>query len=234
MFAYFKRRFSYYLDQGISSFMPFIILRSLRTGLHAIWAKGNWDALPGTGFVIAANHHSWWDVYLVFLLAKQLNRNLSAMMDDEQLATFRFFRNLGGVGRKEVREAIRRLKRGNMFVILPEGNLQQNGEVKALKKGVMFLAKASKTDIYPLAVRVVMRGAQHPEAFFLLGEKLELSGDETEDLRVLKDALNDLLQDIDETLETTNPEEQPIGFERWLSGRASVSERTDWLKRLWL
>lgn len=233
MLAYLKARFSYYLDQGISFFIPFIIQRALKTKLNAIWAKGNWSDLPKDGFIFAVNHHSWWDVYLALLMHKQLKRKISAIMDDTQLNTFKFFRNLGAVGRKEIREAIKRLKQGHMFFIFPEGDLQQNGTVKHLERGVTFLAKTSNTSIYPLVFKVVMRGAQHPEAFILLGEKLELSHDEETDLLALKNALNDLLSQVDSTLATTHPEKAPEEFERWLAGQASVSERMSWLGRLW-
>jgi len=233
MFAFLKSRFSFYLDQAITFLLPFIIQRSLRTRLNAIWAKGDWLSLPASGFIFAINHHSWWDVYLAFLMHKQLKRKLSAIMDDEQLNTFKFFRNIGAVGRKELRESVRRLKQGDMFIIFPEGELQQNGPVKHLEKGVTFLARASKTDVYPLVFRVLMRGAQHPEAFIVMGEKLLLSGDDATDLAQLQDALNALLKRVDDLLLRTHPEEAPEGFERWLSGKSSTSERTRWLRRLW-
>lgn len=232
--AYFRKRLSYWLEHLIALVLPFIIRSALKKGLHAIWLKGDLKNLPKEGIILAPNHHSWWDVYLAWYVHKLLNRQASALMDEAQLGRFRFFRQIGIISRKEVREAIRRLKRGDVFFVFPEGELRQAGKVETLERGVFFLAKQTDVKLYPLAFRVLMRGAEHPEAFIVLGERLELSGDEAKDSAQLKAALNSLLEDIETCVKTIGPEKEPEGFEKGLGGQKSTSERTAWLARFWL
>ena len=157
------------LSGWIARSLPFIIRRSLRKGLHAVWGRGDWAALPTGGVILAANHHSWWDAYLAWLVMQRSKREASGIMRAAQLETFPFFRHLGAVSDQEVREVLRRLERGHLLVIFPEGALGQAGEVGELHRGVAFLARRAEVPIFPLAIRVVMRGAQQPEAVLRLG-----------------------------------------------------------------
>ncbi|MCA9836283.1 MAG: lysophospholipid acyltransferase family protein [Trueperaceae bacterium] len=234
MIAYLGQRLSAYLELGIAYVLPFLIERSLRRGLHRIYFRGNWDNLANGGVILAPNHHSWWDVYLAWYLHLKIGRKAGALMDEAQLERFRFFRHIGIISRRELREAIRRLERGDLFFVFPEGELRQNGPVATVERGVFFLARAAHVPIYPVAFRVVMRGAEHPEAFISLGERLELSGDDQADKAQLKAALTKLLKDIDTCVTETHPEKAPEGFTQLMGGQKSTSERTAWLGKLWL
>lgn len=233
MLRYLKKRFAYWLEVGIGLSLPYLIRSALSSRLQAVWVKADWQQLPKQGFIFAPNHHSWWDVYLAWLVHSKLKRKVCAIMDDRQLGKFRFFRQIGVIGRKEVRTALRRLKAGDMLFIFPEGELRPAAKVEQLEQGVFFLARHASAPIYPLALRVVMRGAQYPEAYMVLGEKLELSGDPAQDTEKLRSVLNHLLYDLDRSLLETPPEQSPRGFECWLSGRQSLSQRTTWLGKLW-
>lgn len=231
--TYLSKRLSYWLEHLIVLLLPWIIRRSLKKGLHAIWFKGELASLPPEGVILAPNHHSWWDVYLAWYVHKVLKRQASALMDETQLERFRFFRHIGIISRRELREAVRRLNRGDVFFVFPEGELRQAGQVQTVERGVFFLARQARVALYPLAFRVLMRGAEAPEAFIVLGEKLELSGDETQDGFRLKTALNKLLEEIETSVARNQPEQAPEGFVCWLGGRKSTSERTAWLGKLW-
>ncbi len=226
MRAFLKARVSFWLERFIFLLLPFIVFSSLRRNMHAVWLKADWSKLPSEGFIFAVNHHSWWDVYLVIFLRKLLGRPLSALMDDEQLSTYSFFRLMGAVGRAELREALRRIKRGDMFFVFPEGELRQAGRVESLEKGVAFLARVSGVKVFPLVFKMVMRGAQHPEAFIVLGDELE----DASDLDALQESLNALLADLDARLALSHPEKAPVGFENVLLGKASMSQQMRWLR----
>lgn len=228
MIAFLKARVSFWLERFVFLLLPFIVFSSLRRNMHAVWLKADWSKLPSEGFIFAVNHHSWWDVYLVIFLRKLLGRPVSAIMDDEQLATYSFFRLMGAVGRKELREALRRIKRGDMFFVFPEGELRQAGRVESVEKGVAFLARVSGARVFPLVFRVVMRGAQRPEVLIGLGDELE----DASDLEALQASLNALLETVDATLAASNPEEVPVGFENVLSGKQSMNQQTRWLRKL--
>lgn len=221
------------LQACIAWSLPALAKRSLRQGLQGIWYKSA-THLPNSGCIVAANHHSWWDAYLVWLFVREQNRPFSAMMDEAQLERFPFFRNHGIIGKREVREALRRLEQGHSFVIFPEGQLCPPGEVTALHPGVMFLAARARVPVYPLAVRLCLRGGQYPEAFLQLGRALELPSDPEAQLSHLQDSLNILLSDIDHDIARSDPEGIPEGnYSRWLRGQQSFHLRVAWLSS-WL
>jgi len=219
------------VNAWIGRALPFIVRRSLRRGLHGVWAKGGWAALPEGGVVLAANHHAWWDPYLVWLVGRKLGRPLSGLMLEATLARFPFFRVQGALARTEVREALRRLQRGHLLVVFPEGALSPPGRLKEVREGVAFLAERAEVPIYPLAVRVAMRGAQHPEAFLVLGKEISV-GARSETLERTKEALNALLDELDGAIVSSPPEAPLPGFVLWSAGARSFHERVAWVGRL--
>ena len=227
--AHLKKLFTNEIERWIARSVPLIIRRSLQNGLHGVWAKGDWDALPKGGLIIAANHHSWWDGYLLWLVKKRTNRPICLLMEGRQLDRFRFFRYWGAIDRREVREALRRLGRGDLLFIFPEGRLEPTGGVVNVHRGLSFLATQAQVPVYPLALRVVVRGAQHPEAFVVLGQRLEPHTT----LEAYREAVNELLLELDTFIAHAEPEAPPKGFEAWLEGRQSFHTRMGWVARLW-
>lgn len=216
-------------ETWIARFLPLIAKRSLQTGLHGIWARGDWSGLPAGGFVLAANHHSWWDLYLVWRVRAELKRAVTGLMHEETLERFPFFRRQGAIARTEVRTALRRLAGGDIVMIFPEGALRQAGEVRNVEAGLAFLARHAGVPVYPLAFRVVMRGAEKPEAFVVLGGRLEAEGLPTQ----FVSAINTLLAEVDAEVAAANPEAAPSGFEAWAAPAKRFDERLAWLKQLW-
>ena len=221
-----------HLQHMIGACLPFIFQRSMRQGLHAIWQSGAWQTLPKEGFILAANHPSWWDMYVCWLIGQKLSRPLSGIMRDDTLKTFPFFRSIGVIAQGEIREALRRLKQGHILQIFPSGDMQQ-GKIKNSHQGVAFLAEKSGLAVYPLALRVVVRGAQKPEVFMVLGEKLKYQSHGAEFVTQLEDKINDLLESLDNTILNTHPEAKPHGFEAWLLPRLRFDERMAKLRKLW-
>jgi 1-acyl-sn-glycerol-3-phosphate acyltransferase len=226
------QRLTKLIERYIAFVLPFIMMRTLKTGLYAVWQRGEWNSLPKSGVIFAANHPSWWDFYLFWFLKKKLQRPMSGMMREDTLATFPFFRSVGVISRTEVREALRLLKRGESLQIFPQGEMHQGLVTDALE-GVAFLAEKSGVPIYPVAVRLVVRGAQQPEAFMMLGEPLMFSGTRTEFLERLKKSINVLLESTDQLIAKTHPEARPEGFTNWLPERKRFDQRVAWLKKLW-
>ena len=215
----------------IARSLPLVIRRALRGGLHGVW--GRELVLPEGGCVVAANHHSWWDGYLLWLVQQRVKRPAGLMMEAEQLARFRFFRRLGVVSPGELRLALTRIGRGEVWFLFPEGALRPAGRVGSFHNGAAFLAQRAGVLLYPLALRVVMRGAQHPEAFVVLGEAVDTTGDRQSVTARCREAIDGLLHEIDETLLSNDPERPPPGFDAWLSGPGSFHERVGWVARLW-
>lgn len=204
--------------------LPWVIRRSLRRGLHGVYARGAWDALPRGGVLLAANHHTWWDLYLAWLVGQRLGRPLSGLILAETLARFPFFRAIGAVPTTQLREVLRRLGRGELLVIFPEGELRPAARVEVIAPGLEFLAGRSGAPVYPVAVRGVLRGAQRPEIFMVLGQATPPAG--------VKAALNDLLAGLEAELAAADPETPLPGFTLWSGGASSTHERTAWLGKL--
>ena len=203
--------------------LPFLIRRSLKRDLHGVYARGAWDALPA-GALLAANHHTWWDLYLAWLIGQKLGRPLSGLILPETLEQFPFFRQIGAIPTTELREALRRLRRGERLIVFPEGELRAAGQVGRLEPGLAFLASRAPAPVYPVALRAVMRGAQRPEVFIVLGEVVS-PGE-------VAAALNELLAGLEAELARADPEAPLPGFTCWSGGAASTNERAAWVGKL--
>jgi 1-acyl-sn-glycerol-3-phosphate acyltransferase len=210
---------------GIAATLPWIVLRSLRGGLQGVWADGPWNELRG-GTILAANHHAWWDAYLVWYLARRRGLPLAALMDDAQLSRFPFFARHGAIARSRPRELIRRVRGGALGVVFAEGELRTAGPPGPLAPGAARLAASAGAPLRPLAIRVTLRGAPRPEAFLRLGPVLDPP-------RELDEALGRLVGDLDATLAATDPEATPPGMDAWLRGRRAPDRRARGFERLW-
>jgi 1-acyl-sn-glycerol-3-phosphate acyltransferase len=213
------------LEAGIAAVLPWLIRRSLRRGLRGVWADGPFDAV-GPGTMLAANHHAWWDAYLVWLLARRLRLPLAALMDDAQLRRFPFFARHGVVPRSRPRELARRLEAGALGVVFPEGRLRPPGPPGELAPGAARLARLAGAELRPLAIRVALRGAQHPEASLVLGRPVEGGA-------ALTDALREEVAALDRRLAAAEAEEIPTGFALWLRGASSTDRRAGAFEAWW-
>jgi 1-acyl-sn-glycerol-3-phosphate acyltransferase len=62
-----------------------------------------------------------------------------------------------GIGLAGIKEALKRLKRGEMVLIFPEGTRTKNGEIGRLRPGFTALAIRSKSAILPVAIEGAYR-----------------------------------------------------------------------------
>jgi 1-acyl-sn-glycerol-3-phosphate acyltransferase len=211
--------------RGVAAALPWIILRSLRQGLAGVYARGSVDALGG-GTVLAPTHHAWWDAYLAWYLARRAGAPLAALMDDDQLRRFPFFSHHGAIPAGHPRELARRVRRGALGVVFPEGRLRPPGPPGPLAPGAVRLAAWARAPLRPVALRVTLRGLQHPEAFVQIGPVVRSD----EELRA---ALAREVADLDAFIADADPERVPAGVEVWLRGAASPDRRARRFERLW-
>jgi 1-acyl-sn-glycerol-3-phosphate acyltransferase len=201
--------------------------RSLRRGLRGVWTRG---ALPEGACVLASNHHSWWDSYLLPVLLSRSGRPFRVMVGEPRIREFPFFGYLETVSAARPREALRALGRGEALLVFPEGELRPPGPLGALRPGAVWLARRAGVGLVPVASRVVLRGHEFPEAYLVFGEPVE------PEPGLLGRALGEALGFLDE-LVRTSPAEAPLpGFSLALPGRRSTHERMArwgaWLGRL--
>lgn len=219
------------LRRLIAASLPQLVRRSVQSGLSGVWSRG--EPLPPGGLVLAPNHHAWWDGYLAWLFVTRQDRTMSLVMDDLQLGRFAFFRHHGALGRGEPREALRRLARGDALVVYPEGRLRPPGPPGPLQEGAAFFALRAGVPLVPVGVRVVVRGAQRPEAYMSVGAPLAPVGSRPALTAALGQALRGLLTEVDAAVMQGDPEAPLPDFAPLLAGRRSTHERTAWLERLW-
>lgn len=118
------------------------------------------ENFPKTGGgLVCANHQSYLDPVLVGLACDRPLNYLSR----KSLFGFALFRWLilfygaipidrEGLGLEGIKETLRRMKRGELVLIFPEGTRTTNGEVSPLKPGFSALARRGKAPLVPVGI----------------------------------------------------------------------------------
>jgi 1-acyl-sn-glycerol-3-phosphate acyltransferase len=113
----------------------------------------------GTGALICSNHQSYFDPVLVGICFRhQINFVARNTLFDiwlfgrliHYLEAIPIDRE--GFGISGIKETLKRLKRGEMVLIFPEGTRTLDGQVGPLKPGFCALARRGKVPILPVAV----------------------------------------------------------------------------------
>jgi 1-acyl-sn-glycerol-3-phosphate acyltransferase len=212
----------------VAAALPRLMLRALRRGLSGVWGAA--APAPSGGAVVVANHHSWWDGYLLWLTLRRASRRPGMVIDERTLDRFPFFRAVGGLAPTESRAAARRAAAGDWLVVFPEGAIAPAGRLAPFARGAEAISRWAHVPVVPIGVRVVMRGRQRPEAYLRVGDGLP-SGASTVDQRA---AVAALLRVIDRDVELAEEAEAPLaGYEQWLVGEPSTDERMGRLRRWW-
>ncbi|WP_424950439.1 lysophospholipid acyltransferase family protein [Deinococcus sp.] len=209
------------LDPFVTRGLSRMVRRSVQTGLRGVWLRGQ---LPTGGSIIAASHHSWWDGYVLYELCAALGQPYTVLMTARQLANFPFLRRLGALADTQVRPALRAAKNGHWVVVFAEGALRPAGPLGPLHPGAGWLARAAGVPLVPVALRVVLRGQQQPEAYLRFGQATDAAG--------LQEALAHELSVLDAELLGSDPEAPLAGYLRMSRPRGSQNERLAGLSRL--
>ena len=176
-------------------------VRDVRTGLLSIAVTGQ---RPSGGAVLAANHGSWWDAYLIGLYARNSGIDVAVMMGDEQLQRFPFLRLVGAVPPRALRLLAERASSGGWALIFPEGELRAGRGLAALHPGAEGVAQRAGVPMVPVAIRVVLRGAAKPEAFIRFGEPVRPEQ--------LAASLGSMLEELDRALDAADPARPLPGY----------------------
>ncbi|ACO47787.1 Hypothetical protein Deide_2p01205 (plasmid) [Deinococcus deserti VCD115] len=201
------------------------IRRQVRQGLAGLWVRGE---APQGGAVLAPNHHSWWDGYLLAELAWQADQSLRVMMTTRQLARFPFLQLIGARPPEQLRPLARDAHAGCWVVVFPEGAIQAAGPLVDLQPGAAWLATAAGVPLVPVALRVAVRAGPSPEAFVRFGRPCPAPE--------LPVRLAEVLAALDTDLAAADPALPPAGYLRRVMGRTSrpdeVTPAVRWLARL--
>ncbi len=186
----------------------------VRRGLRGVWVRG--DLVPSPA-IWAANHHSWWDGFVTAAVLSRHQRAASLLMDAGNLAQYRFLRSMGVISAQRPRQALEALRGGRILIIFPEARLRPLGPLGPLAPGAAWFARQAPAPVMPVAIRLAMRGHQHPEALVDLGAPC--------DPHALAEALGSRLSQLDRDLAAADPRQPVPGFRRVVAGRVSWDER---------
>jgi 1-acyl-sn-glycerol-3-phosphate acyltransferase len=137
--------------QRLTQLVAVLAFRVRCSGIHNLPAEG--------GVLVVANHQSHLDPPLVGLASHRRMNYLAR----SSLFAFPPFRWLihsldaipierEGIGMGGIKESLRRLKRGEIVVMFPEGTRTRDGEIGTFHAGFATLAVRSKAAILPVAI----------------------------------------------------------------------------------
>ncbi|MCS7061179.1 MAG: lysophospholipid acyltransferase family protein [Anaerolineae bacterium] len=165
-----------------------LIYRPIRQRFACVWLRqaGPPPSPDGSAVILFGNHSSWWDGYMAMLLNECVwHLDAYAMVEENQLARYGFFRWVGGfsVNRHNPRSAIASIaysaellnaQAGRMLVIFPQGEILANDRRPLrFQTGIGHIVRRTRNvRLYPLAMRYEFVGEQHPEAFLSVGSSL--------------------------------------------------------------
>jgi len=201
------------------------IRRSVQSGLGGVWVRGPLPPFGESGgAVLAANHHSWWDGYVLRDLAWVLSADFRVLMLGRQLAHYPFLRRVGALGAGEVRAAVRGARAGAWVAVFPEGTIQPVGPLRDVRPGAGWIARQAGVPLVPVALRVILRGRPRPEAHLRFGPPT------TPD--ALAGALSGELARLDADLAASDPESPLAGYLHLSGSKSPDLNRPDLPSRL--
>jgi 1-acyl-sn-glycerol-3-phosphate acyltransferase len=145
------KRIGYDLLHFVSRLTAIVFFRIRCTGRHRVPAEG--------GALVCSNHQSFFDPVLVGL-AFDRRLNYLARRTLFRFAPFRWWIEFldaipidrDGFGIGGIKETLKRLKRGEMVLIFPEGTRTKDGSVASLRPGFVALARRGRTALVPVGL----------------------------------------------------------------------------------
>ncbi len=176
-----------------------------RIALH----DGAGAAGQGLATLWYANHVSWWDGYLIFLLEQRWRADFYLMMEEAQLQRYQFFRRCGcfSVDRGDARAGLRSVQYAAGLLrddpqrgvwIFPQGTITPNDRRPlGTYSGAAHIARrAAPVRAVPVALRFEFGREQRPAAFIRIGAAHVIDGGSAE--RLHADMDRRLLAEVDQ------------------------------------
>ncbi len=165
-------------------------LSLFRRRFQCIWLDNTKYPPEGNSALFIGNHNSWWDALIPLLLNEKVFRMKGrAMMDEQQLKRYPFFRRLGtfSINREKPRKAMASLQHAARILneappgdgiglwVYPEGKLVSPETPITLENGLIWLARRmdlTQCDIIPFATHMHTMRSDKPELFIKIGSPI--------------------------------------------------------------
>ncbi len=220
------------ISRPLLAFFRLVVRRYFRRQFHAVRLSGAHHATSISGpLLIYANHSSWWDPMVAYLLADKLfpNRRHYAPMDASALSLYPVLRNLGvfPIEMNTSRGAVQFLRTGQAILesgaalwVTPQGQFSDARQRPLVfKPGLAALAaRMGRCTILPLAIEYTFWDERFPEALLHFGEPVHVSA---ETAAALEPRLIAALEDAMTALEQRALTRNPAAFDRALSFHAA-------------
>ena len=207
------------------------------TRLASVSDAARWDRAVPTLFV--ANHTSWWDGLLAFVVTRELGLRGHILMDAANLERYAAFGSAGAVPVRrsspraaydDLRAARSCLEAGAALWIFPQGARRPQAErPERLGRGAAGLVRGHDRPVRvcPVALRYTHLGEQLPEAFAWLGQPRTVGPGEYGSRRRLAPVIEqDLLGALD-ALDGLLRTESLGAFRTIVAGPLSINKRMD-------
>ncbi len=167
--------------------------------------KGSVDPKEKLPVLYLANHSSWWDGMIIFLLTEKASElDHYMMMEEKQLKQYAFFRKLGAFPvhkekLKSVKQALmtakENMKAGGAVWLFPQGKIMhQDTRPLELEGGASFLVRQfEQVVIKPVTLQYTFNQFQKPTVSVVFGEDALVSGGSFRSKEVTR-MLGDLLE----------------------------------------
>lgn len=213
-----------------ASVIEWYVARKVRTSFRGVWVRGTLPS-ASNGLIAYLNHSSFWDGFIVHQLGKLAGWDAYALMEEENLAKYRFHARIGAfsVRRGDARSAVETLRyaksvlaRPNAAVVIfPQGEIRAGqGPLGSFSRGVEVLARSSKKLSVPIAIRYAFLEHEHPDVLLEVGTP-HAPGD----LSAYEAGLNEVYSKVMQARSTE-------GFSLRIKGRSGVQDRWDTVRRL--
>lgn len=178
----------------------------------AVWLKQEYEPCSVCKTVYYLNHHSWWDGLIPFLLNEyRFHQQARALMEDEQMKTYKFFRRIGAfsINRHDPRKAITSMRYAvqsfrrdhSSLFIYPEGKITPIGSSMKFEGGLAWLS-TKLLDVHFVPIGSYMHTIRNdkPELHLHVGSpttfKESMSNDER--TRLFEKTLDQMLEELRE------------------------------------
>lgn len=165
------------------------------------------------------NHHTWWDALIPNLLnSKVFHQDMRAIMDEEQLRKYPFFRKLGAfsVDRSHPRSALNALEYAvdalqqdhSSLYIFPQGKIEPEFiDPMKFEGGLAWLYRSlPNVDFVPIATTMNTRYSDKPRLLISIGTPLRSNETDRKKLTGLfEQSITDVLSHIRDIAEHEHP-----------------------------